>query len=120
MTVDPTTTAPAATLTYTVRVRNTGVLPATNLLLRAGVPGSGRYVPGSTLLDGRPIADLGDAPPVTEGVNLGLLAPNTTALLTFQVALQRASIGAAITNSATARSDQLGTHVSDTVTTRVN
>jgi uncharacterized repeat protein (TIGR01451 family) len=120
MTVDPTAAAPAAELTYTVRIHNSGVLPATNLLLRAGVPASGRYLPGSTLLDGHPIADLADTPPVTGGVNVGLLAPNTTALITFRVALQRASTGAAITNRATAHCDQLGTHVSNTVTTRIN
>jgi uncharacterized repeat protein (TIGR01451 family) len=120
MAVDAATARPAQTLTYTVRARNTGILPATNLLLRAGIPPVATYVAGSTLLDGRPVADLGESAPVLGGVNLGLLPPGAEAALTFQVALERVGANTLVTNSATARSDQLGTHTSNTVTTRTN
>jgi uncharacterized repeat protein (TIGR01451 family) len=113
--------APAnGVLTYTIRARNTGVLPATNLLLLAGAPTLARYAPGSTVLDGLPVADLSEDAPVQTGVNIGLLPPGAEAVLTFRMNLQRAATGAMITNTATARCDQLGTHVSNTVVTRIN
>jgi uncharacterized repeat protein (TIGR01451 family) len=110
--------APPKTLAFTIRIRNTGILPATNLLIRSAVPDITQYVAGSAVLNGRPVADLGDGAPVQNGVNLGLLAPGAEAALTFRVTIRPSFNTVTVTNNATARSDQLGTLTSNTVTFR--
>jgi uncharacterized repeat protein (TIGR01451 family) len=120
MAVDTAESAPFRTLTYTIRVRNLGRLPATNLLVRATISDEVNYTTGSTTLNGLPIADLGAAAPLLVGVNAGLLAPGAEAVLTYRATVRPTVTGARVTAGATARCDQLGTHGSNTVTTRIN
>ncbi|MCU5375654.1 cell surface protein [Bacillus cereus] len=68
-------------ITYTVAVTNAGTVPITNTLLIDAIAAGTIFVPNSILVDGvpRPNED-----PVT-GINLGIILPNNTIIVTFQV-----------------------------------
>ncbi|MEG1892460.1 MAG: hypothetical protein RR189_01025 [Bacilli bacterium] len=85
-TVSPTTAKPGDVLTYTITLKNTGNVPANNVILTDIVPAGTTYVAGSTTstlpFTGNPTSTINLLAPI---------APNTTATVTFKV-----KIGASI------------------------
>ncbi|MCU5460027.1 cell surface protein, partial [Bacillus cereus] len=68
-------------ITYTVAVTNAGTIPITNTLLIDAIAAGTTFVPNSILVDGVPRPNEN---PVT-GINLGIILPNNTIIVTFQV-----------------------------------
>ncbi|MBK5425468.1 DUF11 domain-containing protein [Bacillus sp. TH30] len=68
-------------ITYTVAVTNAGTVPITNALLIDAIAAGTTFVPNSILVDGitRPNEN-----PIT-GITLGIILPNNTIIVTFQV-----------------------------------
>ena len=109
--VDKSTAAVGETLTYTVKVQNTGSQAATNTVVKDALPSTTTYVRGSTNLDGQPLADVGGASPVAAGLNLGTVdyraGTTTSHTLTFEVRINSGvADGTQICNTATVDSDQ--------------
>jgi uncharacterized repeat protein (TIGR01451 family) len=84
--------APGATLTYNIAVTNVGDAAATDVRLADPIPANTTYVPGTTTLDGTPVADINGAMPYVtpQGANSpgaldGNIAPGDTATVTFEV-----------------------------------
>ncbi|PFI22784.1 DUF7507 domain-containing protein [Bacillus cereus] len=68
-------------ITYTVAVTNAGTVPITNALLIDAIAAGTTFVPNSILVDGIPRPNEN---PIT-GITLGILLPNNTIIVTFQV-----------------------------------
>ncbi|MEK5122605.1 DUF7507 domain-containing protein [Bacillus sp. FSL R9-9492] len=68
-------------ITYTVAVTNAGTVPITNTLLIDAIAAGTTFVPNSILVDGIPRPNEN---PIT-GINLGIILPNNTIIVTFQV-----------------------------------
>ncbi|WP_439875573.1 DUF7507 domain-containing protein [Bacillus mycoides] len=68
-------------ITYTVAVTNSGTLPITDTLLIDALAAGTTFVPNSILVDGLPRPNEN---PIT-GINLGIILPNNTIIVTFQV-----------------------------------
>ncbi|MGG1147351.1 DUF7507 domain-containing protein [Bacillus wiedmannii] len=68
-------------ITYTVAVTNAGTVPITNTLLIDAIAAGTAFVPNSILVDGIPRPNEN---PIT-GINLGIILPNNTIIVTFQV-----------------------------------
>ncbi|WP_154698518.1 beta strand repeat-containing protein, partial [Bacillus cereus] len=68
-------------ITYTVAVTNAGTVPITNTLLIDAIAAGTTFVPNSILVDGIPRPDEN---PIT-GITLGIILPNNTIIVTFQV-----------------------------------
>ena len=97
LTGDPALLLAGDTLRYTITVQNTGTDDATNVEIVDAVPASTTYVPGSTTLNGAPVADgAGGGSPLIDGIlinapqdptpgamNAGV--PDNVATITFDV-----------------------------------
>ncbi|WP_306007856.1 cell surface protein [Bacillus sp. MMSF_3353] len=68
-------------ITYTVAVTNAGTVPITNTILIDAIAAGTTFVPNSILVDGIPRPNEN---PIT-GINLGIILPNNTIIVTFQV-----------------------------------
>ncbi|HDR7600094.1 DUF11 domain-containing protein [Bacillus mycoides] len=68
-------------ITYTVAVTNAGTVAITNALLIDAIAAGTTFVPNSILVDGIPRPNEN---PIT-GINLGIILPNNTIIVTFQV-----------------------------------
>ncbi|EJP95938.1 DUF7507 domain-containing protein [Bacillus cereus] len=68
-------------ITYTVAVTNAGTVPITNALLIDAIAAGTTFVPNSILVDG--ITRPNENP--TTGITLGIILPNNTIIVTFQV-----------------------------------
>lgn len=68
-------------ITYTVAVTNAGTVPITNALLIDAIAAGTTFVPNSILVDGIPRPGEN---PIT-GITLGVILPNNTIIVTFQV-----------------------------------
>ncbi|MED2038967.1 cell surface protein [Bacillus wiedmannii] len=68
-------------ITYTVTVTNAGTVPITNTILIDAIAAGTTFVPNSILVDGIPRPNEN---PIT-GINLGIILPNNTIIVTFQV-----------------------------------
>ncbi|WP_346988814.1 DUF11 domain-containing protein, partial [Bacillus sp. SW7] len=68
-------------ITYTVAVTNAGTVPITNTLLLDAITAGTTFVPNSILVDGIPRPNEN---PIT-GINLDIILPNNTVIVTFQV-----------------------------------
>ncbi len=82
--VDKSQAAPQETVTYTISFSNTGVAPAASVRIASAIPSGTTYVPGSTRLNGTPVAP----DPVADGllvVVVGTLEAGQQGTITFQV-----------------------------------
>ncbi|MDG1591917.1 DUF11 domain-containing protein, partial [Bacillus cereus] len=70
-------------ITYTVAVTNAGTIPITNTLLLDAIAAGTTFVPNSILVDGVPRLNEN---PIT-GINLDIILPNNTIIVTFQVSV---------------------------------
>ncbi|WP_144529721.1 DUF11 domain-containing protein, partial [Bacillus mobilis] len=68
-------------ITYTVAVTNAGTVPITNTLLIDAIAAGTTFVPNSILVDGIPRPN--ENPSI--GINLDIILPNNTIIVTFQV-----------------------------------
>jgi large repetitive protein len=68
LTGDPNVLLAGETLRYTIAVRNVGNADAVNVVLRDAVPTNTTYVPGSTTLNGAPVADVAGLSPLVNGM----------------------------------------------------
>ncbi|MGN4714712.1 cell surface protein [Bacillus cereus group sp. MYBK226-2] len=68
-------------ITYTIAVTNAGTIPITNTLLIDAIAAGTTFVPNSILVDGIPRPN---ESPIT-GINLDIILPNNTIIVTFQV-----------------------------------
>ncbi|UHA73527.1 DUF11 domain-containing protein [Paenibacillus sp. 481] len=71
-------------ITYTLDVTNNGDTPVDALTIKDAIPAGTTLVPGSIKVNGTPVA--GD---LTTGIPLGTLNPDQSAVITFQVAVQK-------------------------------
>ncbi|WP_224983594.1 isopeptide-forming domain-containing fimbrial protein [Geomonas agri] len=102
------------TLRYSITVKNDGTENATGVTLRDQVPANTAYVPNSTTLNGKPVADVGGASPLQSGMTVNSPAnpvPGTmpaaagaasnVATITFEVRISRSVVaGTLISNQA--------------------
>ncbi|MEQ8971573.1 MAG: isopeptide-forming domain-containing fimbrial protein [Coleofasciculus sp. C1-SOL-03] len=113
---------PGEELLYTITIENTGTGTSTNTILTEDIPANTTYVPGSTTLNGNPIADVNGTLPfvspnggsVEDGDGDGNIDPGKTATVTFQVTINDPLPEGVteINNTATVTSDQVRTPVS--------
>lgn len=84
---NPATAQPGGTITYTITVFNANGNPtAANVTVTDSVPAFTTYVTNSTTLNGAPVGTPdGGVLPLAAGLNIGNLAGNTSAVITFQV-----------------------------------
>jgi uncharacterized repeat protein (TIGR01451 family) len=68
LTGDPSVLLAGETLRYTLTVVNMGTENAVNVVLRDAVPVNTTYVPGSTTLNGAPVADVAGLSPLVSGM----------------------------------------------------
>ncbi|WP_395761401.1 DUF7507 domain-containing protein [Bacillus sp. 3G2] len=68
-------------ITYTVAVTNAGTVPITNTLLIDAIAAGTTFVPNSILVDGIPRPNENPS----TGINLDIILPNNTIIVTFQV-----------------------------------
>lgn len=99
--VDRTTAAPGDTLTYTIRVVNSGSWAATTVLTDV-LPDGLEYVPNSTRRDGALLADVGNRSALASGLGLGVLVPvgRPSVELSFQARVRANHPGGTICNTA--------------------
>ncbi|HUG03681.1 MAG TPA: hypothetical protein VML92_04545 [Steroidobacteraceae bacterium] len=113
LTGDPAVLLAGETLRYTITVKNIGTADATDAVLRDQIPVNTSYVPGSTTLNGAPVADSGGTSPLVNGMlihspadatpgSMPADASNTTAnvaTITFDVVIDPSVIdGTVISN----------------------
>src|SRR5437773_4775027 len=77
---------PGDVLRYTITIKNSAAIPALGGVLKDPVPANTTYVANSTLLNGSPVPDSGGSP-LASGINIGTIAPGTTAVLQYDLRL---------------------------------
>ena len=109
----PESVRPAQAIDYRISVTNTGTAPSSGTLVKDPIPAGTSYVPGSTTLNGMPVADLlGTSPLVlgmlvhSPGAGPGIVNPGEAADVRFIVRVD-ASTTAAIVNTALIEPDGL-------------
>ncbi len=115
LTGDPNILAQGDTLRYTITAKNIGVENAVNAVLRDQIPANTTYVANSTTLNGNPVADVGGASPLQNGMLINApedatpgamradpaASANNVATITFDVVVASDVInGAIISNQA--------------------
>ncbi len=93
LTGDPNVLLAGERLRYSITVQNTGNDDAVNVVLRDAVPVNTTYVPGSTTLNGAPVADVGGLSPLVGGMLINspgspagsMPAGSAAATITFDV-----------------------------------
>jgi len=112
LTADPNVLLAGETLRYTITVQNTGNGNATGVELRDAIPVNTTYVPGSTTLNGSPVADIAGMTPLVNGMLINSPAdptpgsmpvsapgPSNVATITFDVVVDPAVVnGTVISN----------------------
>ena len=94
--VDFTSALPGQTLTYTITITNNGNITIEDLLLVDTAPVDTTFVIGSVTING---INQPNANP-ENGITLGTLAPNESAIITFQVTISSSTLQSAINNDA--------------------
>jgi uncharacterized repeat protein (TIGR01451 family) len=77
LTGDPAVLLAGETLRYTITVKNVGNEDAAGVILRDAVPVNTTYVPGSTTMNGTPVADTGGLSPLVNGMPISSPADPT-------------------------------------------
>lgn len=110
------------TLTYTLRVANTGSLEAKNVIVTDAIPANTTYIPGSTRVAGTVVPDVGGTSPLVRGLNLGTIdfRGNNEREITFQVRITGLPSNRRIENSFTVKSDEVGPSTSNVVVTTIS
>ncbi|TVX92936.1 DUF11 domain-containing protein [Paenibacillus agilis] len=83
------------TITYTISASNSGDISA-NTTITDPIPDGTVFVPNTVTINGIPVPGAR----IDNGVNIGLVAPNTTSVLTFQLNVVSVPVLQAISNSA--------------------
>jgi uncharacterized repeat protein (TIGR01451 family) len=78
---DPNVLLAGDTMRYTITVRNISNATALNVMLRDAVPANTAYVPGSTTLNGAPVADVAGQSPLVNGMLINSPADPTPGLM---------------------------------------
>ncbi|MCB9547713.1 MAG: DUF11 domain-containing protein [Myxococcales bacterium] len=115
--------APGGVIEYFIQIENNGGDFAANVTVTDAAPAGTAYVPGSTVVDQRPVADLpGGRSPLAGGLNLqslpeiDLIGPGERHLVRFQVRVDdEAADGDAIRNIAQIGADGIAPADSDEV-----
>src|ERR1700736_714803 len=81
--ITPGALAPGETTAVRLTVTNASSRPATGVVVRDEPPQGLTYVPATTTLDGRPVADASGASALRAGVMIGDLAPNAQAIVNY-------------------------------------
>jgi len=100
--------APGDEILWTITVRNTGITPTTNVIVRDTVPAETSYVPGS--INGKGATEAG-APALAWSI--GTMAIDEVQVLTFRSTVKDVPSGTQIRNQAVVYSDQTTPKVSD-------
>lgn len=79
-TVDKTSANVGDTLTYTISMKNTGNVPANNVIFADSIPKGTTFIPGTVTVNGA--ANAGNP---AAGINVGTINPGQTTVVTFQV-----------------------------------
>ena len=95
--VNATNALPSQTLTYTITITNSGNVTIEDLLAIDTVPVDTTFVTSSVTING---INEPNANP-ENGITLGNLAPNVSAIITFQVTISASTLQSAINNDAT-------------------
>ncbi|WP_460731826.1 isopeptide-forming domain-containing fimbrial protein [Lysobacter tyrosinilyticus] len=99
---------PGDTLRYTLRIHNTGAVPATGVVLQDEVPPHTTYVAASTRLNGALVNDAAGGSPLVPGVAIGDIARGAVATVQFNVTVDAGTPnGTLIENQANVRSVEL-------------
>jgi large repetitive protein len=100
---------PGDVLRYTITIYNTGSIAATDVSLRDALPANTTYVADSTTLNGTPYTQPdGGVSPLIGGITVGTLAPNTSAVVQFDLRVNDGvAAGTVISNQATVRSAEV-------------
>jgi uncharacterized repeat protein (TIGR01451 family) len=102
-------------ITYTLRMRNSGNVPATGATLKDPVPRYTSYVTHTTTLNGERVPDAGGTTPLVSGMEVnspgeapGVIAPGKEVVVTFMVQVgSDLPLGAAVRNIASGEADGL-------------
>ncbi len=78
---DPTVLLAGERLRYTIRVQNEGTDVATNVVVRDQVPPNVSYIPGTTTLNGAPVADVDDVSALVTGLLINTPSDTTPGLM---------------------------------------
>lgn len=109
-------------LTYTLRVTNTGSLEAKNTIVTDAIPANTTYIPNSTRVDGQLVPDVNGTSPLVTGLNLGTIdfRTNNEREITFQVRITGLPANRRIENSFVVKSDEVGPTTSNVVVTTIS
>ncbi len=128
---DPSDTVfPGDTVTYTLKVTNTGTLASTLTKMNDDLPEGTSYVPGTTTLNGEKVADVAETSPIFTGMPVhspgeslvGILyaGEKNAAVVTFQVKVNDGvQPGTEIKNIATVSGDSIADISSNEVSNKV-
>jgi len=112
-------TSPGQTITYRLVVHNTGNGNALDVTVRDTIPAWTRYVPGSTAVDGQPVADLVGGTPLEAGIHVGDMPMGGAPVIismTVRVS-EQAPISVMVKNTAFWGENGMPNHPSNTVDT---
>ncbi|MBD8005341.1 isopeptide-forming domain-containing fimbrial protein [Bacillus norwichensis] len=121
---------PGDTITYTLKVTNTGTLASTMTKVYDELPEGTSYVPGTTTLNGEKVADVAGASPIFTGMPIGssgeslegvlYAGEENAAVVTFQVKVNEdVQPGTEVSNTATAGGDSIAEIPSNEVINKV-
>jgi len=102
---DNISTAGGEIIEFVITVGVNGYTSANNVIVTDTLPANLVYQPGTTKVDGVPVAD----GLTGSGLYLGNLSQGTTKTITFQALAQRTSYGTTITNTAQLKADNVST-----------
>lgn len=112
------TLAPSATATITITVENTGAAGTTDATMTVTIPSGLSYIPGTTMLDGTTVTDVGGQMPFltttvinSAGQSAGVIAPSEQVVVIFQGTIDE-SAGSQLIGAVTVDSDGDGASAS--------
>ncbi|MEM6531456.1 MAG: hypothetical protein AAF654_02470 [Myxococcota bacterium] len=123
-TVSPTAASAGQSLFYTLDVVNDGSETATSVVLTDPLPAGTSYVPGTTRVDGSPVADVSGQSALQAGLSLGSIpyaaVGDNSRQVTFQVRIDPTACGDTVTNVASIDANEIDAVTIGPVTTSVD